>query len=399
LKLPAAFVIGAVWLLATASAVPATTVSLQGGTMVVQAAPGETNQVILTNDAKYSPNYVATQHGTPIQAGPGCTGWPNVPQVQCPIAAVTSIAVDLADGNDTVSIWQGFDGTGGQTRPWYGVAVPVTVEGGDGRDYLSAAGGTQPADNPAGPVTLRGGPGDDSLHAQYFGPSLLEGGDGNDNFLAGTAAAEMRGGPGNDTFNGGRGADIADGGDGADTFWTKGDGQADQISCGPGKDPLVNADPIDRVSSDCEDRIETKLSAEPCSTRLLYSRKGVVRLCVRALTERFSGTVMLWTHPSRSSGKKAFELARARVTARPGERMQVVLRISRKKRRKIARRADLRVGALAEVVDEQGNTTRHICSGLRLVRPKSLAKKKKKARSSAAVECGVVGPPPPGFSR
>jgi Ca2+-binding RTX toxin-like protein len=55
---------------------------------------------------------------------------------------------------------------------------------------------------------------------------------------------------GDDTLVGGTGADVLVGGAGNDTFLAR-DGARDRISCGSGRD-LIQADPSDRVSRDCE---------------------------------------------------------------------------------------------------------------------------------------------------
>ena len=60
---------------------------------------------------------------------------------------------------------------------------------------------------------------------------------------------------GNDTLNGGPGNDELDGGPGNDIFFAE-DGEADEITCGPGADVVATADrSLDSQSRDCIDFI------------------------------------------------------------------------------------------------------------------------------------------------
>jgi hypothetical protein len=68
-----------------------------------------------------------------------------------------------------------------------------------------------------------------------------------------------RGGP--DVLVGGPGADLLDGGPGADRIAAEYDGSRDTIRCGGGSD-VVNADPLDRVATDCE-LVSRRISSDP----------------------------------------------------------------------------------------------------------------------------------------
>jgi Ca2+-binding RTX toxin-like protein len=69
-------------------------------------------------------------------------------------------------------------------------------------------------------------------------PTILDGGDGNDNLAGGTGAETLLGGDGNDTVDGNRGNDQAQLGAGDDTFvWDPGDG-SDTIEGDTGNDTL-----------------------------------------------------------------------------------------------------------------------------------------------------------------
>ncbi len=57
--------------------------------------------------------------------------------------------------------------------------------------------------------------------------------------------------------SGGSGVDRIYGGSGVDRLRSRGDGKVDYVSCGPGVDEYVNAqpahdDPVDVYASDCE---------------------------------------------------------------------------------------------------------------------------------------------------
>jgi len=98
-----------------------------------------------------------------------------------------------------------------------------TIKGNDARNYLSGAGGND----------------------QLFGRR------GNDRLVGDIVEF---GNNGNDVLNGGPGRDVLNGGPGDDTFFAK-DGEADEITCGPGAD-VVHADPtLDSRSLDCIDFI------------------------------------------------------------------------------------------------------------------------------------------------
>ncbi len=106
--------------------------------------------------------------------------------------------------------------------------------------------------------------------ASAAGARSISGTQGKD-FLLGTARADRidgkagadrifgRGGP--DVLIGGAGADLLDGGPGADRIAAEYDGARDTIRCGAGAD-VVNADPLDRVASDCE-LVSRRISSDP----------------------------------------------------------------------------------------------------------------------------------------
>jgi len=104
---------------------------------------------------------------------------------------------------------------------------------------------------------LRGLGGDDCLYGRA-GNDRLSGDSGNDRLSGGAGADRLTGnsgrdrltaGPGNDRLRGGTGEDAFIGGSGADRI-DAADGQAETVSCGPGRD-RVRADRADRLRG-CE---------------------------------------------------------------------------------------------------------------------------------------------------
>jgi Ca2+-binding RTX toxin-like protein len=90
--------------------------------------------------------------------------------------------------------------------------VPVTVDGGPGKDWIRGAEGND---------TLFGGPGDDRLEGSH-GNDTLDGGDGDDELSGYAGADHLAGGAGNDTLHPDDyedpSADTIDGGPGIDTI-------------------------------------------------------------------------------------------------------------------------------------------------------------------------------------
>ncbi len=159
------------------------------------------------------------------------------------------------DGNDNISIsgyyeggnYQDYDsrssgkntingGAGKDTLSAGGSTGDNLLSGGDGNDYLSISGyfkytpsdPNSPRDvsvtydsRSSGKNTLNGGTGDDNLNASNSkGDNLLDGGAGNDYISASSAFGKntIYGGSGNDILIGGFGNDTLYGGTGTDTF-------------------------------------------------------------------------------------------------------------------------------------------------------------------------------------
>ena len=125
-------------LLAPASA-QAATVSFADGAVTYTAAPGETNRVTLTSATEVRDS-TAT-----LTAGTGCTlAAPG--RVTC--AAATRFAIDLGDGDDTLTT---------------SLSVPVTVSDGAGRDTVTGGTGADVFLAGAGNDVYNGGTGTDRI--------------------------------------------------------------------------------------------------------------------------------------------------------------------------------------------------------------------------------------------
>ena len=128
-----------------------------------------------------------------------------------------------------------------------------TVSGGFGDDIVIGNG----ADND----DLSGGPGRDVListrSSSRFFHGDADGGAGSDVISAPATGPRlpwtwtMHGGTGADTILGSPGTDTIAGGTGNDAIDVSGDGQADTVACGDGRD-IVAADGDDTVAADCE---------------------------------------------------------------------------------------------------------------------------------------------------
>ena len=201
----------------------ASTVSVEGGILSVVAAPGETNALSI----RPTPDYEVTDDAG-VTAGAGCSASGSA--VVCSAAGVQRIVARLGDGNDR-AFWDGSSST-----------IPYEFSGEAGRDQLSAANQSAPGtlldggegnDQLLGAADIaRGGAGDDTVVATR----LLEGGDGNDTLAKSSVDAK---------------AGRLDAGSGDDRLQSK-DGVVDELSCGAGRDVVVQADDSERPDSSCE---------------------------------------------------------------------------------------------------------------------------------------------------
>ena len=132
-----------------------------------------------------------------------------------------------------------------------------TLAGGDGADFHIGGFGNDTLFGGNGNDSLNGGSDDDRITGGP-GDDRLRGGLGDD-FLRGTAGDDrVSGGLGSDTLTGGQGDDVITSSDpdpgcgiGDDCPTGSRNGEADRVSCGPGKD-VARVDSTDRVARNCE---------------------------------------------------------------------------------------------------------------------------------------------------
>jgi Ca2+-binding RTX toxin-like protein len=149
----AAAVLGATWVAPATAA----TVSVQDGHLVYAAAPGEANGPTVTDESKVfssSETYAFTEVATEI--GPGCHKDGGYPPVHCDKAGVTDMTLVLGDLADFAYA--------------EGLPVPTVLDGGEGNDNLWLDRGGR----------LDGGAGDDELVIGSGSRAAVRGGSGRD---------------------------------------------------------------------------------------------------------------------------------------------------------------------------------------------------------------------------
>jgi hypothetical protein len=183
--------------LAPAAAHAATITSDGAGSYTYNAAPGETNNLSL--QGRDDPGTVVFYaYGAPISSAPaGCTISDTGSDATC--LDVKAAVANLGDGDDSFN----------KSTP---ASMPVTVDGGDGKDWLKGYDGDD---------VLRGGPGNDKLEG-WKGNDTLDGGDGDDELDGAAGADRLAGGAGNDLLHpddyNEPSSDVVDGGPGIDTI-------------------------------------------------------------------------------------------------------------------------------------------------------------------------------------
>ena len=178
----------------------ASTVSYEGGTLVLRASPGEANFVSVNAHPDQPGMLSVNDTGKPDAVG--CTFDSEFHQwATCPVPT-NGIRIELGDGNDVYN--------GGEQLP---ASIPVTVDGGDGIDTLRGAA------QAALRETLIGGPGNDKITGGP-GDDVLRGGEGDDEIEGQAGNDQLYGEGGNDKLRGDgfrdTGADVIDGGAGFD---------------------------------------------------------------------------------------------------------------------------------------------------------------------------------------
>jgi Ca2+-binding RTX toxin-like protein len=272
--------------LAAPAGASAATVSMTGGKATFTAASGETNQLTVRNvfggKIEFEDLGVSS-----ITAGNGCAVY-AAQRVHCVAAGLTSVVVDVGDGNDTVTDslfitpFTTYGGVGNDTI--HGGGGPDTILGGAGNDTLNGGGGDDVFVADDGADSIKGDTGRDSVNYadRTAGVNVsLDGvaddgetgegdnvdatiedvttGSGNDTIAGSAAANVLDSGAGNDSLSGlggddklsgGAGVDTYSGGAGIDTITAR-DGAQESIACGSEAD-VADADYNDNADPDCE---------------------------------------------------------------------------------------------------------------------------------------------------
>ncbi len=191
--------------------VPAATFS--GGTLTLVGTPGNDSfQVVEANGLISVVGQKITANG---KAYDGINS-----------ALVKAIYSNLGSGNDFL------DASGLSS------AIPLTVIGGAGDDYIAGGPGSNSLYGRDGNDTLIGGDGKDKLYGEG-GDDVIQGLGGNDFISGGAGDDEIDGGDGNDKINGDAGDDSILGGAGKDKI-DGGDGD-DEIDGGDGNDIILGS--------------------------------------------------------------------------------------------------------------------------------------------------------------
>lgn len=196
-----AVLLGCLLALVAAGSASAGTLTLEGGTWVYRAAPGERNVFhVRPNDQPEGGLYFHDE-SIAIAVAPGVChppkDWDDETDARCPAG---NVRVELNDGDDWLYVSDDLPGT-----------LQVSGDGGPGNDRLN------------GPlrgvgVTFTGGDGSDELSGGDLN-DVLDGGPGNDRVDGDGGNDTVRGGDGDDTLTGDSltvGADLIDGGPGYD---------------------------------------------------------------------------------------------------------------------------------------------------------------------------------------
>jgi Ca2+-binding RTX toxin-like protein len=175
---------------------------------------------------------------------PGATAEFNTPEIE--------VAATLGDATDTVVL----QGTAGDDTFAAGVNGLSITGDGDADVSLSPANMRLEVASLGG-VDFVNGRGGLGSGAAYLGAMVIDGGEGNDSLLRGSAGDDrINGGPGNDVLDGQDGGDNLDGGPGDDSM-TGGAGN-DSIVGGSGRDALngsAGADVLDAADGEADTQI------------------------------------------------------------------------------------------------------------------------------------------------
>lgn len=233
-------------------------VRVDRGQLIFQAASGQDNRVTVTErDGRLWVSDVV-----PLTPGAGCATVTTT-EVVCPAPGVSSVHIELGDGDDSV-------------EP---VFLPLVADGGDGKDTLSGGDGNDTLSGGDGADTISGGSGNDTLDGgdgatdPTIKDDTLDGGEGDDT---------LYGGNGHDDLHGGPGWDYLDGEEWSDSLW--GDDGNDELHGGntPNGGNILNGgygdDDIFGSGPDMRDFVDYDKRATPVAVNLFAGTGGEVAL-------------------------------------------------------------------------------------------------------------------------
>ena len=131
------------------------------------ATPGEVNNLTVSLSGT---DYVLTDAGATVEAGPGCTASGNTGT--CPGTGIIGITVSGGDGADSL------------TNSTNSAATPSTLSGGDGNDSLAGGPANDTLRGNQGVDSVSGGAGDDLIDVRGDRSDIVTCGPGDDTVRA-----------------------------------------------------------------------------------------------------------------------------------------------------------------------------------------------------------------------
>jgi Ca2+-binding RTX toxin-like protein len=225
-----------------------------GDTLMVSGDSGPNTIVLDWDELQPDLIFVKTPLGSePVSAGGSCVAGDDLPrrvsEIRCPLAGLRGVDVSAGDGDDTVGVAAS---RSDETLLEDLFPVPTLVVGGNGDDDLQTGGWHGRAFGEAG---------DDQLYGR-IGPTILSGGSGNDWLTDGDGGNDRLDGgsqgdvlesfSGRDLLIGGDGRDVMRSGTGRDQILARDARRDKRIRCGPGRGDLASVDAVDPAAQLCE---------------------------------------------------------------------------------------------------------------------------------------------------